>query len=464
MRALSNGLKFIDWPIYFFICLILFLSPLPFGSVTPDSLLIIQLFSFFIFTLWLIKSILEKRTPFPSVKPYIPILLFFIVCLFQIVPLPGFVLGLISDKSLEIWVSTRSVLEGIEPSIEMRFFTISVYPNITLQKTLLLLSYLVFGIVVSRSFRSAKTFSIVLFSIFIVMVLEATVGIYQYLSSGGGESARGTFINRNHFAGFIEMSFPLFLGYVLAMGAWDESSEKSFLKRFITTDNLPKQILFLFVLGVILLSVILSKSRGGIFSILISLAFFYIVSSRFLKKGIEIRWMIYLAAAVGFFFAVYIGLFPIIERYLLIEEQLPSRTLIWKDTINIIKDFPVFGSGLGTFSYIFPLYKVSIVTPYVYYYSHNDYLQILTETGIVGFLLLMTALIVFLLSSVRNLIRLSSEEDYTRFFPLLGALTGILSILIHSLVDFNLQIPSNGLYFAFLIGFSVSLGSKKYIE
>lgn len=453
--------KFFDWTIYFLIISLLLFSPLPIGSVRPLPLLLIQLLSFLIFILWLFKSITEKRKPFTNTKPYLPFLLFIGVCLLQIVPLPGTLLGILSGKSLEIWETTRAVLADVGSPLDMNFFTISIYPNITLKKTLLLLSYFVFGIVISRSFRQARSYKIAIIPIFAVMTLEAALGIYQYLTGEAGGFTRGTFVNRNHFAGFLEMCFPLALGYVLTIGEWTETTKKSFIKRLISSDNIQKQMLFLFLLGVVLLSLLLSKSRGGIFSIIVSLVFFYIVSSRFLKKGIEIKWVIYTAVTVGIILSIYIGLFPIIERYLLIEEDFPSRTLIWKDALSIIKDFPLFGSGLGTFSYIFPLYRVSIVKPIVYNFSHNDYIQLLTETGGIGFLLLMTALAVFLITSVRNLLRLSSEQNYLRFFLLLGALTGIFSILIHSIVDFNLHIPSNGLYFAFLIGFSVALGSKR---
>jgi len=200
------------------------LSPLPIGSVKPSSLLTIQILSFLIFILWLFKSMTEGREPFVSAKPYLPLLLFLILCLFQTVPLPSSVLELLSGKSLEIWESTRSVLANIGSASDMKLFTISVYPNATLKKTLLLLSYFVFGIVVSRSFRQARTLNLAIIPIFAVMGIEAALGIYQYLSSGGDEVARGTFVNRNHFAGFLEICFPLALGYVLSLGDWSKSN------------------------------------------------------------------------------------------------------------------------------------------------------------------------------------------------------------------------------------------------
>lgn len=197
----------------------------------------------------------------------------------------------------------------------------------------------------------------------------------------------------------------------------------------------------------------------GIFSVLVSLVFFTFISSRFIRSGAGIGRMIYTVIAVTLFFGLFIGLYPILERYLLVEENLPSRTELWKDIAVMIKDFPLFGTGLGTFGYAYPLYKVSVQKPLIYLYAHNDYLQVLAETGVLGFASLMSALFIFFYSSLKALTRLSAAGNYFRFFVLLGSLTGIFSILVHSLTDFNLQIPSNALYFAFLIGLSAAAGN-----
>jgi len=171
MEAIILYSRLLDRTIYFLIILLLVLSPLPIGSVKPSSLLTIQMLSFIIFILWLFKSMTEGRKPFVSVKPYLALLLFLILCLFQTVPLPSSVLELLSGKSLEIWESTRSLLTNIGSASDMKLFTISVYPNATLKKTLLLLSYFVFGIVVSRSFRQARTLNLAIIPIFAVMAV-----------------------------------------------------------------------------------------------------------------------------------------------------------------------------------------------------------------------------------------------------------------------------------------------------
>jgi len=128
--------------------------------------------------------------------------------------------------------------------------------------------------------------------------------------------------------------------------------------------------------------------------------------------------------------------------------------------LGMMMDFPLLGTGFGTFGYVYPLYKKYMEAPLVYTYAHNDYLQLIIETGILGFFSVITALTLFLLSRVRNLGRFSQKENHFRFFMSLGALSGIVSLLIHSLADFNLHIPSNALYFAFLIGFLKAIQTR----
>jgi O-antigen ligase len=197
----------------------------------------------------------------------------------------------------------------------------------------------------------------------------------------------------------------------------------------------------------------------GIFSVLVSLVFFTFLGSRSIRTGQGLGRMVYTVVAVAVFFGLFVGLYPVAERFLHVGENLPSRTDIWKDVASMIKDYPLFGTGLGTFGYAYPVYKLSVENPLVYLHAHNDYLELVSETGIMGFASLMTALGLFLYTSLKALTRLAGEEDYFRYFILLGALSGVFSILVHSLVDFGLQIPSNAIYFAFLIGLSAGAGS-----
>lgn len=440
------------------VAVVLVLSPLPIGSVRPLPVMAIELLSFSAFIVLLLKYGLESEAPFADARPYIPFLAFIGVCVLQIIPLPEWLLGILSPAAAALWDRAGETLAGFGFSGGGDYHTLSLYPWATVKGILLLLACLVFGIAVSRTVVTKRRLTFVLVPLFALLFFEASLGIYQYLSSAGREDASGTFVNRNHFAGYLEMTFPLALGYVLAIGG-GAPGRGGILKRLVSSGSFQKQALLLFVLGVIFLAVLFSRSRMGILCAVAALAFFSAASARLAGKGLNVKWTLYTVLAVALVFALFAGLYPVAERYARLDESLPSRTLLWWDVLGMVKDFPVFGTGLGTFGYAFPLYKHAADAPLVYLHSHNDYLQILAETGIAGFAAIMTALALFALWSLRALVRLSECGDYGRFFIFLGAAAGVFSILVHSIADFNLHIPSNAVYFAFLIGLMFALGS-----
>jgi O-antigen ligase len=450
--------------IYIIAFSLIIFSPIPYGSVEPWGRFILQLEAFLLFVLWLLWSICSGDNPRLNIKSYLPLLIFLFICLFQIIPLPESILATLSRNSLEIWEKNQTILAGIGFSGKSEMFPISLYPFATWEETLLLLSYVAFGFVVSRVFTAERQLKILLVPVFGVTVFEAAYGIYQYLLGGGGgrstRFATGTFVNHDHLAGFLEMTIPLALGYALYLAEWHDKKGKSFFKNLVSSHGFQRQILIIFMLALMLLVILFSGSRMGIFSILLSLAFFYLVYSSFRKSVVKKGRMIVVVLGVALIYGLWIGLYPVFERFLKIEGAAPGRMLVWKDMLGIVKDFPLFGTGFGTFGYVYPLYKESMEAPIVYSYAHNDYLQLITETGFLGFFSLITALVVFLISGVRNLGQFSNKENQFRFFLGLGALSGIVSLLIHSFADFNLHIPSNALYFAFLIGLTKAVQTR----
>jgi O-antigen ligase len=450
--------KIIDKLIYFFALSLLIFSPFPIGSVEPWAIFVLQTQAFLLFLAWLLYSFQDSSQYNISIKNLLPLLLFLALCLLQIVPLPESILGVLSDKRLGIWRESNSLLASLGFSSLKNTVTISLYPNATWRETLLLLSYIAFGFVISKKFTTENKIRTLLYPLLAVSIFQAAYGIYQYLLDIRNSaypdliSATGSFVNRNHFAGYLEMSIPIALGYALSLGAWQDSKRRSLFRTWISSDHLYKQALLLFLVGIMLLALILSKSRMGIISAMLSLAFFFVTYYGLKRDKIKIGWMLVFVVAVALLYGLWIGLYPVFERFLQIEGDAPGRILVWKDSLNAIKDFPLLGTGFGTFSYVYPLYKNSMEQAFVYSYAHNDYLQLMVETGLIGFALLITALLLLIFNSLRSLKGFSEQGDYSRFFLGLGALTGIISILIHSLADFNLHIPANALYFAFLIG------------
>lgn len=272
-------------------------------------------------------------------------------------------------------------------------------------------------------------------------------------------SAFGPFINRNHYAGYMEMLAPVPLALVLARGVRKES-----------------WMFYGFASAVMGLTIVISLSRGGIVSLIAGIAFVVIMSGRYEKRhgrrahG-ELRSegafiarpssarLKRVGAAAGVAVAITLGVIWIGAEGIINraadsigemrggdpQSELFSRTEIWKDSWKMIREHPVTGAGLGAYKTVFPIYARHNGMLLVEY-AHNDYIQALTDGGAVGGLLALAFIVLILRAIFRGI-----KSDDTLLGGLaIGCGAGVCSLLVHSIFDFNLQIPSNALLFLFL--------------
>jgi O-antigen ligase len=126
-----------------------------------------------------------------------------------------------------------------------------------------------------------------------------------------------------------------------------------------------------------------------------------------------------------------------------------------QNTLKLIADYPIVGTGGGSFHTAYPRYRPGTIGAF-YDHTHQDYLEILADTGVVGLGLL--AMIVSL-SFVAALTALRRRNDVLMRGMAFAAVMGITAILIHSTVDFNLQIPANAATFMVVLALGwISLG------
>jgi O-antigen ligase len=128
------------------------------------------------------------------------------------------------------------------------------------------------------------------------------------------------------------------------------------------------------------------------------------------------------------------------------ETFFTSRGWIWRDSWAMIKANPLFGVGIGAFETAYPQYSHSDGS-IVVGQSHNDYLQVLADAGIIGGLIALW----FMGAIFRAVFRAVKSRDALLSAIALGSGAGIFAILVHSLFDFNLQLPSNILLFLILV-------------
>ncbi|MCF8111927.1 MAG: O-antigen ligase family protein [Desulfobacteraceae bacterium] len=235
----------------------------------------------------------------------------------------------------------------------------------------------------------------------LVQALIPTLGVLWADTGAYLGDARGTYINRNHFAGLIEMVWPVGLGLVLALGriwggdVYAGGGYRRRLKNFLASDKVGVQLFLWAVPVFMLLWLLFSKSRAGITGAFIGFVSFVVLTH---AGGRRFSWPAWAAmlAGLGFllFYGNVIGFEEIVGRFLMIDAHAGSRVDIWRDTLVMIGDHPA-GVGLRNYEAVMPVYNAHGPLGIKFTHAHNYYLQILAEAGWPGFLFIVGGFFVF---------------------------------------------------------------------
>ncbi|MGB8953462.1 MAG: O-antigen ligase family protein, partial [Candidatus Aminicenantales bacterium] len=210
---------------------------------------------------------------------------------------------------------------------------------------------------------------------------------------------------------------------------------------------------FLITLGVIgmSLAIVLSKSRSGLF--LLALTFLLFIELTVLYAGMMKHRQVWIIKFLKVIFliitlmALYIGVDSMISRFSLDNLLQEGRPLYWGNVVETIKDFPLLGTGLGTFAAVYPAYE-KVGVEGLLLHAHNDFLEYFSELGLLGFFLL-SGLVLFLLV---NSFLVWKKRRYPEAREMaLGCIIASTVMLIHSFTDFNLHIPANMLLFSVVL-------------
>lgn len=287
-------------------------------------------------------------------------------------------------------------------------------------------------------------FSIALFAI--IQFFTSHGLLYWVIHTPG--NVFGPYVNHNDYAGLMEILIPIALCYALSR----------------PLRSLQRSLLLFGMCGVIA-SVLLSGSRGGMISVMVEMAILGMLlwrlkKIRFPDKRSPLAFIAIAGAAVLFLVLTPVSAWQRMATIAGVaskpEVTLGERLLVSQDALIALKDYPWLGTGLGTFEPVFPQYQ-TFSTDLVWQHAHDDYVEALMETGVVGGLLLLSALILFLRLAFSNLPeRLKDAGGWIQ----LGAALGCCGLLVHSFADFNLHIPANAAWFAVGAGLSVMPGMR----
>ncbi len=302
--------------------------------------------------------------------------------------------------------------------------------------------------------NNPKRLRTVVFTIIIFAGIMAFIGILQRLASpnfiyGMREVDYATpfasYVNQHHFAAFMEMT----IGLTLAL-LFGNAVEKD------------KRLLLIIAVVLMGIAIVLTGSRGGFVSLVAVLGFLLLINITTRNESAEVntdgsglrRNLILVGgSAVLVIFligtVIWLGQGKASERIFDLNQAdfTTGRTHFWSVSLDIIRDNPIIGVGLEAFGVAFTKYDTWNGTLRVEQ-AHNDYLQTLADSGILGFICIIS--FIFLLFK-KGLGIVRSTGNLFRRGVAIGALAGCFGILVHSLFDFPLRTNANFLFFLLLV-------------
>ncbi len=415
------------------ICIAIVLSALAYGTVHYWALGLFNLGGLTILVLWVLDAWSLGNLRISRNLLQLPLLGALVLGLIQLVPLPEISSGgatairLTNALSFDPY-STRLVLVQLA-TLLIYFAATLVFVDTPHRLRLLVRTIMIFGFLLAV-FGLTQSFT-------------SPTKVY-WVRELPQSTAFGPFINRHHFAGYMELTIALPLG-LLFSGAVDKE----------------KRLLYLFVAGLMGVALVMTTSRGGIISLVLEIVFLVVVtaiwrtqnerrrtkSSRLKRVGTRIG----LAAAllVGLFFGVLLlgGEFSINRFIDSVNTTDPTtgRAHFWAVTLDIIKAHPYVGTGLGAFGVIYTRYD-SRSGLFRLEQAHNDYLQVLSDAGIIGGVLAVSFVVLLFYKAIS---RAKSKDDFRRGVAL-AALSGCFAVMVHSFFDFTLHTTANALLFLVL--------------
>ena len=396
-------------------CSVLLLGPLAFGAVEPWSIFALEACAALVFCAWAYRQWMNRELNVSDHVLYRPATVFFALVAVQ-------------------WLAGTTA-----------------YRYVTYSHLLLYTAYGMLAFVVTQTLRRYTQFELMarLFTGYGAVV--AAFAVLQGIAPNGklywtwaleqGGAIYGPYVNHNHYAGLMEMLTPFPL--VLATSHFTSGNRK---------------IAVAGVAALMAASIFLSGSRGGMVAFAVQMVVLAALMVRKHDGGWHQPLLLGAFLALVIAFLVWLGGNDLTRRLMSIHSEAQAeisggvRISIDRDSLHMLLKRPVLGWGLGTFPVVYPEFR-SFYSTFVVNQAHNDYLQLLVETGLAGFAIAAWYLVLVFRKASGNLKNWTQTATGSMT---VAALLGCVGILVHSFLDFNLQIPANAALFYVLCGIAAS--------
>ncbi|MFC2161165.1 O-antigen ligase family protein [Acidobacteriota bacterium] len=448
-------------------------SPLPAASVNAWSILVIELTVLVLMSAYLLMKHKPKiNSKISSSMRWIKICFggFFLFLVVQILPLPVFIVRLISPSSYRFRVMNSLDIADAKLSY------LSLVPSETIREGLEILAYVLLGYLIIHTVTSRRRIKRIFFLLVGVGFFEAFYGLFELQRSNprilfypkvfNQASVTGTFVNQNHFSGYLEMIIPLALGLIIArIDLFTLAGEilRAKIVRMTEKGMLTNLVLTTFVV-VMSLAIVLSRSRSGTFLLVFTFVLFsgitFIYFGKINPQWRKITRFLQVTFILITIICFYVGIQATIDRFALDELLSGGRPHYWGSVMMTINDFPLVGTGLGSFASVYPAYAKTRTYAFLGH-AHNDYFEYMSELGIIGILFLLGGIIFIVTKTFRTWYK---RRDVEVKGLVLGGLISIFIIGIHSFTDFNLHIPANKLLFTVILTLTYVTANSRHRE
>jgi O-antigen ligase len=384
---------------------LLFFGPLAFGAVEPWSIFVLEAGAALLLACWMIRQAADGELVVAG-NPLFPPMLVFAFCIS---------LQLATGRTAYRYETFSAALLYCAYGI-LCFLVIQVLRRTSQVQTLT-------AVFTGYGFLMA--------SFALLQGLSSTTKLYWVRTPSMGGWIYGPYVNHNHYAGLMEMLVPIPLVFSLTRGARG-----------------PGKVLAGIAAAIMASTIFLSGSRGGMIAFVIQMGTLAaIVVWRQKSRAVTLALAAFLVVGVGL--VLWLGGAELARRLATVHSETRTelsgglRLSIDRDTLKMFAVKPITGWGMGVFPDVYPQFR-SFHTNFFINEAHNDYLQLLVEAGGLGFAVMLWFLWTLFRSASR---KMKNWTEDTNGAIALAALLGVTGILIHSLVDFNLQIPANAALF-----------------
>ena len=419
--------------------------------------------------IWLLLFYLQKvRLTRAFRKAIIPLFIFSFFLfwvLFQSVPLPAALVAFLSPNTYEVYQTTYTAI-----GIPYDFIPLSLSRYSTYAEFRETLSYFLIFCLMLLLINTTRRLRLFAGVIIICGVFQAVYGSLMTLS--GLEysfffkkefylgAATGTFVDRTQFSTYLAMCLSIGIGLLISrLNDTPSSCWKVFFQRIIDS-ILGNKVRLRIALILMVIAIVLSHSRIGnvaFFSSMTILGSLYLFIVKKPPRSVIFLFVSLIVIDI-FIVGTWFGIEKVAQRLENTSTTTDPRFKVVRDSLTMIKDYPLTGTGGGTYEISFLRYKGQDISTF-YFHAHNDYVEFLAEYGVAGMsflMLLVTSCLVSALYALR-------KRNHTLLKGMaFASAMGIIAILIHSSVDFSLQIPANAALFVALLALGqISLYLKR---